>query len=55
MRLIVIWRIHTVWYSKTRIRARLRNHVIGVLHKYHFRIPERSALNLLEVYHYEWN
>ena len=28
---------------------------IGVLHKYHFWIPEKSALKLLEVYHYEWN
>ena len=33
----------------------LRNHVIGVLHKYHFWIPEKSALKLLEVYHHEWN
>lgn len=28
---------------------------IGILHKYHFWIPEESAKLLLEVYHYEWN
>lgn len=28
---------------------------IGILHKYHFWIPETQAKKLLEVYHYEWN
>ena len=28
---------------------------IGVLHKYHFWIPEDRAQKLLEVYNYEWN
>ena len=28
---------------------------IGILHKYHFWIPEESALKIKEVYQYEWN
>lgn len=28
---------------------------LGVLHEYHFFIPEESAQKLLEVYNYEWN
>ena len=28
---------------------------LGVLHRYHFWIPEVEARKLLEVYHYEWN
>ncbi len=28
---------------------------LGVLHQYHFWIPEDEAKKLLEVYHYEWN
>ena len=28
---------------------------IGLLHRYHFWIPEDEARKMLEVYHYEWN
>ena len=28
---------------------------IGLLHRYHFGIPEENAKKMLEVYHYEWN
>ena len=28
---------------------------IGILHRFHFLIPDASARKLLEVYHYEWN
>lgn len=28
---------------------------LGILHQYHFWIPEKQAKELLEVYHYEWN
>lgn len=28
---------------------------IGILHRFHFLIPEAKAQKLLEVYHYEWN
>ena len=34
---------------------RLDAEYVGIMHQYHFIIPETKARKLLEVYHYEWN